>query len=249
MPRLGEEGMVQGKIGKGFTFTGTRIEKLTSTLYTLVDIQVDVTGSVEAFEDDLTKMLQASVEGCRKCPTPENLLVRVSLFSDRFPGGTSEIHGFKPLAEIDTSKYPALVAGGMTPLCDACYSGIGAVTAYGKQLTDQEYTVNAITFVITDGFENASTTTPAMVKALKKKAISGEQLESFIGILIGVNAAQYAQVLATFKDEAGLDKYIDVKDVNPQELAKLAAFVSQSVSSQSQALGTGGPSQSIAATI
>lgn len=248
MPRL-DEGMVQGKIGKGFTFTGTRIEKLTSTLYTLADIQVDVTGSVEDFEDDLTKMLKAAVDGCRKCPTPENLLVRVSLFSNRFPNGTSEIHGFKLLADIDTAQYPALVAGGLTPLCDACYSGINAVTAYGKQLTDQDYNVNAITFVITDGFENASAMTPAMVKALKKKAVSGEELESFIGILIGINAVQYQRRLEAFKDEAGLDKYIDAHDVTPRGLAKLAEFVSQSVSSQSQALGTGGPSQSIAATI
>ena len=43
--------------------------------------------------------------------------------------------------------------------------------------------------------------------------------------------------------------HIDVGDATPRKLAKLAAFVSQSISSQSQALGTGGPSQNIAATI
>ncbi len=248
MPRL-DEGMVQGQVGKGFTFTGTRIEKLTSTNVTLVDIGLDVTGSVQGFEDELKKMLQACVDGCRSSPHSENIMVRASFISSRFPGGTSEIHGFKPLADIDTSQYPDVKAYGMTPLCDACYSSVGSINAYGGQLADQDYGVNAISFVITDGDDNASTTTEAMVKAEKKKAVSGEKLESFLGILIGVNAAQYLQSLTAFKDAAGLDHYIDAKDVTPRGLAKLAAFVSQSVSSQAQALGTGGPSQSIAATI
>jgi hypothetical protein len=37
--------------------------------------------------------------------------------------------------------------------------------------------------------------------------------------------------------------------VTEGKLAKLAGYISQSVSSTSQALGTGGPSQNIAATI
>ena len=51
-----------------------------------------------------------------------------------------------------------------------------------------------------------------------------------------------------FATEAGM-KYLSAGDATNGKLAKLAEFVSQSVSSQSQSLGTGGPSQTIAATI
>ena len=46
-----------------------------------------------------------------------------------------------------------------------------------------------------------------------------------------------------------ISQYIDAGAATKGKLAKLADFVSQSVSSQSQALGTGGPSQNISATI
>ena len=70
-----------------------------------------------------------------------------------------------------------------------------------------------------------------------------------ISILIGINASDCARLLSEFQREAGMTQFIDAGDTTPPKLAKLAAFVSQSVSSQSAALGTGGPSKQIAATI
>ena len=81
------------------------------------------------------------------------------------------------------------------------------------------------------------------------KARTSEKLESLISILIGINVGNYGQELQDYQQKTGMDHYIDVGDATPRKLAKLAAFVSQSISSQSQALGTGGPSQNIAATI
>ena len=46
-----------------------------------------------------------------------------------------------------------------------------------------------------------------------------------------------------------MTKFIDAGAANERSLAKLADFVSQSISSQSQSLGTGGPSQNISAVI
>jgi hypothetical protein len=51
--------------------------------------------------------------------------------------------------------------------------------------------------------------------------------------------------LESFRKEAALDEYISVGDVTEGKLAKLAQFISQSVSSQSRALGSGGPSQPV----
>jgi hypothetical protein len=247
MPRLGDVETIQ--MGGNFSFTAARIAGLGATEYTLVRIMVDASTSVGPFRGDLITMIETAVEACRKSPRSDNLLISVAAFSDRFAKSIDEIHGFIPLREIDPGVYQALKTGGNTPLLDACYFGVGAMNAYAKQLSDQDYLANGITFIITDGAENASSASAAMVKAELEKAQRDEVLESHTSILIGINAAHYAATHAAFKDEVGITQYIDAGEVTKGKLAKLAAFVSQSISSTSQALGTGGPSQNIAATI
>ena len=88
-----------------------------------------------------------------------------------------------------------------------------------------------------------------MVADEARKSVSGEILESMVSVLIGINGSSYSSWLSKFQKEAGLTHFIDAGDATPRKLAKLANFVSQSVSSQSQALGTGGPSQNISPTI
>jgi predicted amidohydrolase len=88
-----------------------------------------------------------------------------------------------------------------------------------------------------------------MIRAEIDRAQQEEFIESHVTVLIGINAANCASYLKRFQTEAGITQFIDAGDANKDNLAKLAAFVSQSISSTSQAIGTGGPSQSIAATI
>ena len=238
--------------GSNFTFSGARIDDLAqagATEYTLVTIAVDETGSVMGFEKELRNMLVMAIESCKKSPRSDNLLVRVITFGSQYQNGVNEVHGFKPLYDIDVNDYPDIRPGGMTPLNDAVFSAIGATNAYAKELADNEFGVNAITFVITDGAENASVASMAMVKSELEKSVRSEVLESSVSILIGINAADARMFLDEFRREAGMDQYVDAGDASKGKLAKLAAFVSQSVSSQSQALGSGGPSQNISATI
>ncbi len=250
MPRLIQDvGMEQRTIGGGnFTFTGARIENLGATEYTLVTVAIDVTGSTARFASDLRAMLVSAVEACKKSPRSDNLLLRAITFSTDV-GGVQELHGFKPLAEIDTGTYPVFQPDGLTPLYDATYSAIGAMVEYGADLMANDYLANGIGFVITDGLDNTSTATPKMILDMIASVQSEEKLESLVTILVGINAKVYEQQLGNFQREAGLDQYIDAGDVTKGMLAKLAGFVSRSVSSQSQALGTGGPSQQIQATI
>jgi uncharacterized protein YegL len=250
MPTLDDDSMATyGVTGSHFTFQATRIEDLGATEYTLVTIAVDVTGSVYSFADELLDMLKAAIKGCQRSPRSHNLLVRVLTFSTSLRSGLNELHGFKPLADINLADYKPFRPGGGTPLCDAAYSAIGAMLDYGRQLADNDFLANGIAFVITDGDDNASSTTAGMIKARLQKAHQDEELESLVTILIGINDASLWQVLESFKKNAGLDKYIRAGDVTAGRLAKLAEYVSQSVSSQSQALGTGGPSQAISTTI
>lgn len=209
-------------------------------------IAVDVTGSVSGFADELRRCLITAVESCQKSPRSGNLLVRVVLFSSSI--GVEEVHGFKPLGEIDPNAYPRFSPGGMTNLYDAAFSAVGATNAYAKRLMEQDFLANGIVFVITDGDDNQSKATAKMVAKEMVRGAQGEEIESLIGILIGVNAKDYRLRLEEFERETQM-KYLDAGDATKGKLAKLADFVSQSVSSQSQSLGTGGPSQNIAATI
>jgi uncharacterized protein YegL len=260
-----DDSMETGNIGgtQAFQFSATRIEHLGATEYTLATLAVDVTGSVEDFAADMTKAVRTVLDSCKKSPRANNLMVRLILFStSQRPTGINEIHGFKPLGEIDPSQYPELIkytdpvpankpyvrVYGSTNLFDASYSAVGATNAYAKKLMDQEFLANGIVFIITDGDDNASSATMRMIRDEMDRATKGEEIESLIGILIGVNATNYAPELAKFAATSGL-KFVDIGDATAGKLAKLADFVSQSVSSQSQALGTGGPSQNIAATI
>lgn len=251
MPRMMDDSMETGKVGTGvqaFQFSGTRIDHLGATEYTLATVAVDVTGSVQGFENELRKCLITAVNACKKSPRSANLLLRVILFSTSLPGGIEEIHGFKPLGEIDPNSYPQFRPAGGTPLFDAVFSAVGATNAYAKRLMDQEFLANGIVFVITDGDDTSSRSTISMVKKEMERGSRGEEIESLIGVLVGINTDSCRQFLDNLAGGTGME-FRDAKDATPSNLAKLAQFVSQSVSSQSQSLGTGGPSQNIAATI
>lgn len=250
MPRLNNAGMETGTVRgmQAYKFSATKIDQLGATEYTLVTIAVDVTGSVAGFEKELRQCLITAVESCKKSPRSMNLLVRVILFSTMFPNGVEEIHGFRPLSDIDPNTYPQFNPGGGTPLYDAAFSAVGATNAYAKQLMDLDFTANGIVIVITDGDDTGSRATTTMIKSEVDRGTKGEEIESLVAIAVGINEGQFRTRLELLETEAGM-RYIDAGAVTKGKLAKIAGFISQSVSSQSQAIGSRGPSQNIAATI
>jgi len=243
------------EIGSGFNFSGQIIDELEASEYTLVTIALDESGSIGGFESQIGDMLQAAVGACNSSPYSQNLLIRVLRFGSQYTrsggGGVDELHGFKTLSEIDPTTYPTLRGGGATPLYDAVYSGVGAMNAYAESLTDLDFAVNGITFIITDGDENTSVASIKMVKDELAKSTKGETMESHLSILIGIDTgdADAKPILEAFQKNAGIDQFIWAGEATKGKLAKLAEFVSQSISSTSQALGTGDPSQNISATI
>lgn len=250
MPRIGQEnGFESHQIGgSNFSFGGARIENLGATEYTLTVTAIDVTGSTAPFASELREMLVTSIKADKASPRSENLLARVTTFSTAV-GGVREIHGFKQLSEINPSDYPEMDPHGFTPLYDAVYEAVGSAGEQGRLLAENDFFANAIVFIVTDGMDNESTTTPAMIKEMVRRIREDEHLESILTILIGLNTERCRDFLEAFQREADIDHFIDVGEVTPGKLAKLAGFRSRSVSSQSQALGTGGPSEKISATI
>lgn len=225
----------------GFQFSAVRTEALGATEYTLATLVLDKTGSVARFSDQLFEIKKSVVKACCKSPRADFVLLRVIEFNS----SVDEVHGFMPLSQIDVAGYATPNCGGMTALYDAVFSAVGATNAYAKSLTDKNYLVNALVFVATDGGDNVSRSRVGDVAAEIKRSIQGEQLESMKTILVAVNAQDSEPVLRKFAQDAGFDEYIDAGDASPQKLAKIADFVSQSLSATSQAIGTGGPSQAI----
>lgn len=229
--------------GNTFQFSAVKPEKLGATEYTLVQIACDVTGSVGGFAPELLKCVQSAVGACRKSPRSDNLMIRRTDFNSGI--GVNEVHGFQTLNLVDENKYAALRCNHLTNLFDASHEAIDSVLTYGKKLADQDFDVNGIIFIITDGDDNASTFTAKSVGSLIEKAKLEESLESLMVILVGVNTSDRRMKLALerFQKDAGLTQFVDIGDATPEKLARLGQFISKSISSQSQSLGTGGPSQ------
>lgn len=236
--------MDQLKAGSGYQFSATKIKDLGAAEYTLVTVVVDVSSSVIDFKDQLEQTLKTVVKACAKSPRKDNLLVRVTTFC----GNINELHGFKLLNAIDADKdyTGAINPGGSTALFDASDEAIDATSTYGKTLTSQDFLVNGIVFVITDGenYGHCRLADPKEVAKTLAKARKAENLESLNTILIGVTNDNdvLSHYLQTVKDDANFTQYVAIGKATAGKLAKVAEFVSQSISSTSSALGTGQPS-------
>jgi len=241
MPSLANLNLEQKNLPTdNFGYSATRLRDLAATEYTLVTMVVDVTGSVAGHEREMEGVLQAVVGACKYSPRADNLLLRLVTFNTSL----SEVHGFKLLQECSPGDYQGILrTGGCTALYDAATNGIEATNHYGKALTANDYAVNAIVIVLTDGDDNSSALSEKDVKKALAEAVAGENLESMVSILVGVNVADQgiSAKLDLFHRNAGFTQYVVVADATAKKLAKLAEFVSKSIASQSQALGTGGP--------
>lgn len=228
--------------GSGYKFSATKIKDLGAAEYTLATIVVDASSSVEPFAAQLEQALKTIFKACEKSPRKDNLMLRLTQFSSRL----TELHGFKLLGGVQEKDYDnVLQLGGSTALFDAVDEALQATGTYGKQLTSQDFLVNSIVVVVTDGENNCgSIMDPAQIKKTLLNIRRSENLESVLLILVGVTNDDVSlnTYLQSVKDDGGFDQYVSIGRATPGRIAKLAEFVSQSISSTSSALGTGAPS-------
>jgi uncharacterized protein with von Willebrand factor type A (vWA) domain len=231
--------------GGTYGFSGAKIDTLGATNYTLVNIVVDKSGSVDGFKAELIACIKEVIKACKLSPRADNLMIRLTSFDHKL----DEVHGFKMLQDCNLDDYDKALenGGGATALFDSAENAVSAVSNYGKTLVDNDYDVNGIVVVITDGEDNRSAYTVNNVKSALAGAVKKETLESLVSILVGVNTGEQRMkdYLDNFHQVAGFTQYVDIANANERSLAKLAQFVSKSISAQSQALGTGGPSKSL----
>ncbi|MCK9458605.1 MAG: hypothetical protein M0R80_03115 [Proteobacteria bacterium] len=229
-----------------FGFSAVGLNDLGASEYTLVTVVADRSGSTADFQVAMEQVLKEVFKGCHKSDRCDNLMIRLVAFEDF----AEEVHGFKMLSQINEGDYDGVLhPGGMTALYDAVVDAIEATTNYAQYLGEQDYNTNAFVVVVTDGMDNRSKTTPLSCKTAFGNAVKSEYLESMMSALVAVNVADPTalKMLQEFHKEAGFSEEMkEMKDFNEKTFAKLANWISKSVSSTSQALGTGGPSQSVA---
>jgi len=242
MPIFNDRTMETSKIrGTNYGFSARRVSDLGACEYTLVGVAADVSGSVAPFLGEIEACVAQVVEACRKSPRADNLMLRLVAFASTL----DEVHGFKPLTECNPADYSGALAragvGGTTALYDATHNGVEALRSYAETLNRSDFDVNGIVFVITDGCDNHSTLTAAEVKKAMADAVRGEDLESVVSVLVGVNIQDrtVSKALLDFSARAGFTQYVEIANADAGTLARLARFVSRSVSSQSQSLGSG----------
>jgi len=237
MPRLDKSDSQTHQVGGGFQFSAIRPEELGASEYTLVTLVVDTTASVEEFRDDLLAAVQAAVGGCRHSPRADHLLLRLLTFNTT----RSEIHGFRPVSDIDPAAYAPFQPAGMTALYDAVYDAVLATNRYARLLSAQDFQVNAALYIVTDGADNSSRVGPRHIAEELRGALREEVLASLHTVLVGINTAtgSVRQHLERFRVEAGLKEFLPVSEATPERLAALAAYVSRSVNVQSQLLASG----------
>src|SRR4051812_48279090 len=203
MPQLNDHTMSGQALPTGqYGFSATRIDQLGASEYTLVTIVTDVSPSVSGFVKEMETALREIITACKYSPRADNLMLRLVTFA----GDMQETHGFKLLEQCRLDDYKGcLKIGSATALYDAAENCISAMNAYGKQLTDADFGVNGIVFVITDGEDNASTLSMRQVRDAMEHATKTEAMQALVSILIGVNVgdSRISAYLRDFKNEAG----------------------------------------------
>ena len=256
MPKLfGQSASIIATTVSNFGFSAIRPDELTATEYTLAGLAIDVSPSTSPFLAQLEKAV-ATVHGAlTKSPRAENLLLRVVTFDENL----NEVHGFVNLADVKASDYSLACNGGGTALNDATLAGAEAIESEGARLDGLDYGVNGILIIVTDGEENSSricrSGNEKKIQDAFERIRRAEKLESFKTILVGVGSPDATNpddpdnrvkgILEGFAKAAGFDQYEWIGKATAQKIAKLADFVSKSVSASSQALGSGGQSQNL----
>ncbi len=231
-----------------FTFSAVNPDDLEELGYTVATVVLDKSGSLEYKRDLLTELLITIANGLKKSSRAETILLRVIAFNETI----LELHGFKPVSQIDPiTDYKDINPCGMTALVDAMFSAVASTYEYARELEKGGYDANACVYVITDGMDNRSKKDARDVSEQIAKMKAGEEVESIITALFGVNdptvgwTQDVARALSSLQTEVDFTEYIDAGDVNEKNVGKIGGVVSSSITSTSQVLGTKGPSQQL----
>lgn len=245
MPKLlGKTPMETHNLIQQYKYTGQPMDKLGGSKYTLVTLALDMSPSIEAFVPDMEEMCGTIIKACQRDPNKEAIMLRFIGFHEK----VMELQGFTELRNYDPNQFKGIIKiGYSTALHEATFEAIIATENYGKQLVSSDCMCNAVIFIVTDGKNVVrGYASPNLIKEKLKEIRQdegAETVESINTILVGASdLPDVIDSLESFKAEAGINQFVKMGEASEKNLAKLGNFVSQSISSTSQALGSGGPS-------
>lgn len=232
----------------GYKFSTVSLGGQTKTTEkTYATLVLDCSGSMTPYQADTERCLKEIVAGLKADARAATILLRVVLFGS----GMHEVHGFKPVTHCAPDDYTGCLKNmGLTELFDTSFACIESLGDACEEATKDDYDVNGIIIVMTDGGEYASRPArhqPDEIKGLivgttgKPSLVQQEKLQSLRSILIGLNGCDNT----AFAKEAGFDQYVDAGQLNAKTFQKIVGFAVASVSTQSQAISTGRPSQAL----
>lgn len=203
----------------------------------LASIAIDTSSSMAGQEANLEQCFNQAIQACDKAPNRDGILVRITSFDST----VKELRAFVPPAPTPLQ----IKTAGMTALGRGVLDALRSTAHYAEVLAQGDYRCNAILIVLTDGDETVDDRTEVVQKINQEleQIKAKEVLDSVLIILIGFRPdVQLKKIQADLAAAIGA-RYIQLQDVTPQKLAKLAEFVSQSISSQSRQIGTGQTAQ------
>jgi len=227
-----------------FALSPVGVEKLHSSTYTLVTICVDVSGSMQGQERNVEKFLTLMSETCKS--VQDNVLIEVLAFNT----ATDHVVQWNPLSKIleaPTLFDNTLTANGYTDIYRCLETAFTSIMRKGKELKENEYSVNSLLVLVTDGGQTQGpgfcTHQQAEMLAAEISQVESAYGESYRGILIEVGSEM--KELDKIANGCRFDQREQLANADVTSMRKLANFVSQSIRAQSAAVGTGGPSQAI----
>lgn len=229
--------------GGNYGYTAMPPNFVASFRSTLAVGLLDESGSTNSFAKKMENFCKELLKSLRKSDEADAIIYRQC----HFASGYREVHGFTPLANLNENQYDGCyISNGETACYDSCVRVINELGDYGKQHKSTHRLCNGFLFVVTDGMDSCSSNSPRQIREALEKLVSDESMESVFTVLIGVNDNPTIQThLQDLCQEIGFTKYIPLSKADEKSLSHLAGWVSQQLQSQSQSLGTGGPSQAL----
>lgn len=194
---------------------------------------IDTSSSVAGYVNELNDALNEFTTRMQKSHAADKLFVSQVEFNDK----VTVTNGFRPISEIKPVDLAPRI-GGCTALYDACKSGLENALDYRKALENSGVNCKTLLFIITDGDDNASSSSAADVKKVIDTLLQEERnIFSFESILFGVgDSAKFEKA----QKEMGV-KHIAKVGTTADEIRKMINFISSSITSVSTGQGFSAP--------
>lgn len=189
---------------------------------------VDVSPSVGSYVDELNNAFKEFLGEMQRSHVAEKLMVSIIEFNDQITVRT----GFQPINSIDLNKMKFTPCGYGTALYDAVLYGITNAVDYRTNLENSGVNCKTLIFTITDGEDNSSKNSAAVVKSGLDTILKEEQNAfNFETILFGVGNDSSFE--AAQKD-MGIEHLAKIGN-SGKEIRKMIGFISASISQSSSA--------------